>query len=526
MSDSRNSSNDLRKSIHDFVVAGANNELTEDQWTNFEQLLRESDEACRMYAGYVGISVFLPSILASMPDNTSSLSGTYKSDQETSALFPSVFLGGVLQNPLGYLSSGWPMAYLVATAMLAIGLWGLSNTYISPSAQVADSMPFSGNRHTAGSNDEKTLIVGRISGMIDCKWLVRSEDSLSSPAYERAAGHEGGLSKSNALHSPVFLGDRFDIRSGLLEITYDTGAKIILQGPVEYEVESSAGGYLAIGKLTAQLEKENQKLPSPACERRGERGLNQSDGLHSAAPLFAVRTPTATVTDLGTEFGVEVDKQGTTTSHVFRGSVNVQYSSANGKSAGDSRVLHKGETAVVKGSGTDRRIMGVRNFTSSRFVRNIPGQSNPTIKTFDLVDVVAGGNGFSGQRGRGIDPTNGRSIDTPFKTRKDASANVIYNIIGDEKYHRVEATPLVDGVFIPSGRSGAVQVDSANHTFAEFGPTDGMTGMTIWAGWDDSRAHFLDAFLGRFLASFHVAHPQHLCQPNWAASTMPYQVMD
>ena len=40
-----------------------------------------------------------------------------------------------------------------------------------------------------------------------------------------------------------------------MEITYDTGAKVILQGPVTYEVESKDGGYLSLGKLTAKLEK-------------------------------------------------------------------------------------------------------------------------------------------------------------------------------------------------------------------------------------------------------------------------------
>ena len=29
-----------------------------------------------------------------------------------------------------------------------------------------------------------------------------------------------------------------------MEITYDTGAKVILQGPVTYEVESHDGGFL------------------------------------------------------------------------------------------------------------------------------------------------------------------------------------------------------------------------------------------------------------------------------------------
>ena len=39
-----------------------------------------------------------------------------------------------------------------------------------------------------------------------------------------------------------------------MEITYNTGAKVILQGPVTYEVESN-GGYLSLGKLTGKLEK-------------------------------------------------------------------------------------------------------------------------------------------------------------------------------------------------------------------------------------------------------------------------------
>ena len=82
-----------------------------------------------------------------------------------------------------------------------------------------------------------------------------------------------------------------------MEITYDTGAKVILQGPVTYEVESAAGGYLSLGKLTARVEKKAEggsPIPNP-------QSLIPN-------PLFAVRTPTATVTDLGTEFGVEVQR--------------------------------------------------------------------------------------------------------------------------------------------------------------------------------------------------------------------------
>ena len=95
-----------------------------------------------------------------------------------------------------------------------------------------------------------------------------------------------------------------------MEITYDTGAKVILQGPVTYEVEAN-GGYLAVGKLTGKLEKRGEG------EGRGERGhqITKSQIIEISTSLipsslipnpFVIRTPTATVTDLGTEFGIEV----------------------------------------------------------------------------------------------------------------------------------------------------------------------------------------------------------------------------
>ena len=104
--------------------------------------------------------------------------------------------------------------------------------------------------------------------------------------------------------SIVSLGDTFVLASGLMEITYDTGAKVILQGPVTYEVESVAGGYLSVGKLTARMEKKINA-------ERKRQGVRSPDLAQSSYSLFAIRTPTATVTDLGTEFGIEVDKEGT-----------------------------------------------------------------------------------------------------------------------------------------------------------------------------------------------------------------------
>jgi hypothetical protein len=65
--------------------------------------------------------------------------------------------------------------------------------------------------------------------------------------------------------------------------------------------------------------------------------------------LFAVRTPTAVVTDLGTEFGVEVSDTGETQSHVFLGSVQLQQTGIveGQESPSNTIILHANEAASV-----------------------------------------------------------------------------------------------------------------------------------------------------------------------------------
>ena len=62
-----------------------------------------------------------------------------------------------------------------------------------------------------------------------------------------------------------------------MEITYNTGAKVILQGPATYGIESTSGGYLSLGKLTARVE---DKGP-------GTRG----QGSEKANPKSEIRNP-------------------------------------------------------------------------------------------------------------------------------------------------------------------------------------------------------------------------------------------
>ena len=79
------------------------------------------------------------------------------------------------------------------------------------------------------------------------------------------------------------------LHSGVVEIEFDDGANVVLQGPATLEIQSRDGGFLHCGKLLARVP------PS--------------------AVGVTIKTPTALVVDLGTEFGIVAGTSGTTDSN-------------------------------------------------------------------------------------------------------------------------------------------------------------------------------------------------------------------
>jgi len=139
---------------------------------------------------------------------------------------------------------------------------------------------------------------------------------------------------------------------------------------VTYEVESAASGFLSVGKLTAKLEKTPEVR-----HHKPEANLQTSKFQISK---FVVRTPTATVTDLGTEFGVEVNREGGTETHVFAGKVKMKGRGStvnvNLPEAADSaeHILVAGQTAKV---ASDTAVETVAEGNRARFVRELPRQA-------------------------------------------------------------------------------------------------------------------------------------------------------
>ena len=78
-----------------------------------------------------------------------------------------------------------------------------------------------GRSRRRSRNRPKRSLVGQITGTFDCQWADASTAAIDD-AY-------------------VPLGRRYALASGLMEISYDTGAKVILQGPCIYQVESGIG---------------------------------------------------------------------------------------------------------------------------------------------------------------------------------------------------------------------------------------------------------------------------------------------
>jgi hypothetical protein len=463
-----------REELFDLLAALCNGTITPREHRRLEELLAADPAARQFYFDYLDLHLHLFRWQRTQAMPVEVDGGEWAVDSEceisdpaspTSNLSPFVLNLSPPFEPLPSHIGGFLFSYLAATVVLGIGL--LLGAMVQVSREGTQTAAVEG-RHE--SIRQSASAVGQITGMLDCRWANSERD-----VFERAR---------------VPLGRKYVLASGLMEITYDSGAKVILQGPCSYEVESTRGGFLSRGRLTALVEKKGsgargertasptpsdlEAEPTASLAPRSSSGKSEIRNPKSEIsnpqslipnPLFFVRTPTAVVTDLGTEFGVEVGENGNTTSHVFRGSVKVQAIGDNGRLP--DVVLRENQSARVEkiaGLG-DARLVSCKADPQG-FVRRL----DKTPKELDVLDIVAGGNGMGHLRDRGIDPTTGMEDPLCFVGERR----------GDRRYRRVAWHKLIDGVFMPDGRSGAVQLDSAGHAFDQFPPTSGSIWGSIW----------------------------------------------
>ena len=117
-------------------------------------------------------------------------------------------------------------------------------------------------------------------------------------SLDEASGRFGKVALSQGLR----LGEgMLELDHGLVEITFDSGAEVTLEGPARFHLDSDNMANLAAGRASAHV-------PEPA---RG----------------FVIHTPSSYIRDLGTAFAVEVRDDRETDLHVLEGEVEVSATS-------------------------------------------------------------------------------------------------------------------------------------------------------------------------------------------------------
>jgi hypothetical protein len=255
------------------VAAVCHGSASDEQMRALNELLR-SDVAAR--DEYI-LRLELHSRLAAEPDLFAETS-----EQITS---PEIFLRLPRQQKVRTRQKKWVLALAACVALLATGWFALR---------------WSHPNDRKGATSKAVAMLNRV---VDAQW------SGSSEAPRLGAPLEPGLLR---------------LRSGLAQIVFYSGARVVIEGPVEFQILSPSEASCRSGKLTAEVPPQ--------------------------AHGFRVHTPQMNVMDLGTAFGLDV-KERRTELHVFKGSVEFQ--SAGG---GAKQNLKEGAGAVAESSGPARLV--------------------------------------------------------------------------------------------------------------------------------------------------------------------------
>lgn len=234
---------------------------------------------------------------------------------------------------------------------------------------------------------------------------------------------------------------RYSLDQGYAQLTLSRGAQMILQAPVSFRLEGANRIYLTSGCLTARVPVQ--------------------------AKGFTVQTPGSTVVDFGTEFGLLVGTQRSAEVHVFEGSVGCK---ALGQPHG--QILEQGQAATMDLSGRMERVL--MSHRPRWFVRQLPEDPGFAIpgRRLSLADMVGGGSGLgTGLAGQGIDPSTGLVTNGRQVLKRTG--------VG---YAVVPGLPYVDGVFIPDANQGPVAISSTGIIFRDCPATIGTCFETILNG--------------------------------------------
>jgi len=254
----------------------------------------------------------------------------------------------------------------------------------------------------------KPVEVATLSDSIDAKW----------------ADVDASMQKGARLHNSR---EKLLLRQGLVELTFDNQTKAVVEGPAEFQILADDRIGLIFGKVYATV--------SPS------------------AIGFSVFTHNSKIFDLGTEFGVEADTRGNTHLHVLKGSTML----VAGAGQSDKKGLTVEKGMAKKVSAVNSEISEI-SCDSLTFVHNIDSGTGMIWRgeNLSLASITAGLDGFQEIDSLvSLDPMNAKYVTSVKDVYK--RTNNAYNTIPDLQF--------IDGVFVPDGEFGPVQISSTGLTF-------------------------------------------------------------
>jgi ferric-dicitrate binding protein FerR (iron transport regulator) len=236
---------------------------------------------------------------------------------------------------------------------------------------------------------------------------------------------------------PLYAGP-YDLREGVAKLELGQGTSLLLEAPCQVELTSVGEVTLRNGRLAVVV----------SSQARG----------------FRVRTLTALITDLGTEFGVITRPDGSTEAHVLKGRISVALN-PNRSGRPTPLVVNEGQATAVDATG--RTIRGGLAARADLFLLQLPSLSQPSGPSgrLNLADLVGGGNGRgTGTLDRGIDLGTGQAFKGPATTIRRIRRN---------EFRPTPQFRGIDGVFVPNGAVGPVVISSTRLLFSQCPQTTG-----------------------------------------------------
>jgi hypothetical protein len=302
-----------------------------------EAILAESEDARRLYLSYVDLHANMALDLVLQPSTT--LAPT-PSPRRARAGWRSR-----LNTAFRYASRPAPVSLMTAAIAAPLLLLGLLY-YIAPQwwEQGESAQP---NEVARVEQANEAPFVARLTHGHQLQWADDTQETVT-----------GAFLK---------LGQRIQIASGLAEIEFNSGARVVLHGPAGFLIDGTNACHIEYGSAVARVPKR--------------------------AAGFVALTSVATFVDLGTEFGVAVRRGGPVDVSVFEGEIRLSPSPRVRQFK--PRIVSAGESLRIDASGA----LAAHAEESVSFVRRIPGPDQfkeVYAETFDVdrplqVDFSHGG---------------------------------------------------------------------------------------------------------------------------------------